>query len=178
MLSIVGAPCALSRGSRRGIVALLVAVAVLTSAAAAIAAHPKKGSHFAGTTSASAVNGFKAPVTFAISSTGKTLTKFAYSTFGCFGAGGFRPGIDYYTQPGAIINVGKVTVSRSGHFSVTGAVSVYSSHGVTTTTTTKVSGSFTSSRAAHGTIAFTQKDTGTFNSSCGPGTLSFTAKGH
>jgi hypothetical protein len=179
MRSTVWAPSYIrGRAARRGIAALLLGVAVLATAAAAMAAHPKKGSHFAGATSASPVNGFKAPVTFGVSPNGKTLTKFAYSTFGCFGAGGFRPGIDYYTQPGAIVKVGTVTVSGSGHFSVTGAVFVLSSHGVKTTTTTKVTGSFTSSTAASGTIVFTQKDTGTFTSSCGPATLSFTAKGH
>jgi hypothetical protein len=159
-------------------VAVLVGAAVLTSAAAAMAAHPKKGSHFTGVTSESPVNGFKAPVTFVVSGNGKTLTQFAYSTFGCFGAGGFQPGIDYYTQPSAIIKVGKVTVSGSGHLSEAGAAFVHSSFGVTTTTTTKVSGSFTSAKAANGTITFTQKDTGKFTSSCGPGTISFTAKGH
>jgi hypothetical protein len=179
MRSIVWAPSyPLSGAGRRGMTAVLVSLAVLTTATAAIAAHPKKGSHLAGATSEAPVNGFKAPVTFAVSPNGKTLTKFAYSTFGCFGAGGFRPGIDYYTQPSAIVKVGTVKVSGSGHFSVTGAVFVYSSHGVKTTTTTKVTGSFTKSTAANGTITFTQKDTGTYTSSCGPATLSFTAKGH
>lgn len=179
MRSIVGDPFwALSRVARRGIVALLAGVALLVTAAAAIAAHPKKGSHFAGATSESPVNGFKAPVTFAVSANGTTLTKFAYSTFGCFGAGGFRPGIDYYTQPSAIVKAGTVKVAGSGHFSVTGAVFVYSSHGVTTTTTTKVTGAFASSRAASGTITFTQKDTGTFTSNCGPAKIQFTVRGH
>jgi hypothetical protein len=72
--------------------------------------------------------------------------------------------------------VGKVAVSGSGHFSVTHAVFVYNSHGVKTTTTTKVTGSFTSRTAASGTITFTERDTGTFSSSCGPASLQFTAK--
>ena len=165
-------------GSRRVVAVLLVGIAVLVTASMAIAAHPKKGSHFAGSTAASAVNGFTAPVTFTVSRSGKTLTRFAYSTFGCFGAGGFRPGIDYYTQPGAIIKVGTVQVSRSGHFSATGAVSVYSSAGVTWTTTTKVSGNFTSSKAASGTLTFTQRLSGKDKSSCGPASVAFTAKAH
>lgn len=164
------------RAARRGTVALLLGVAVLATATAAIAAHPKRGSHFAGATSAAPVNGFKAPVTFGVSGNGKTLTNFAYSTFGCFGAGGFRPGIDYYTQPSAIVKVGHATVSGAGHFSVAGDVFVYSSHGVKTTTTTKVTGSFTSPTSATGTIVFSQKDAGTFASSCGPSSVSFTAK--
>ena len=179
MRSIVWRPSnAISRAAFRAAVALLVGGAVLTSAAAAVAAHPKKGSHFAGATSEAPINGFKAPVTFAVSSNGKTLSKFAYSSLGCFGSGGFRPGVDYFTQPSAIVKVGTVTVSGSVHFSVMGIVFAYSSHGVKTTTTTKVTGSFTSSKAASGTITFTQNDTGAYTSSCGPTTLQFTAKGH
>ena len=166
----------LGRAARRGVAVLLVGIAVLMTAVAALAAHPRKGSHFAGTTSGSPINGFTPPVTFTVSRSGKTLSRFDYSTFGCFGAGGFRPGIDYYTQPGAIIKVGTVKVSRSGHFSVTGAVFVRSSNGVTTTTTTKVSGRFTSTNAASGVMTFTQKLSGKDTSSCGPATLPFTAK--
>jgi hypothetical protein len=164
------------RAARRGIAGLLVGLAALTTAAAAIAAHPKKGSHFAGTDSAAPINGFKAPVTFTVSPNGKTLSRFAYATLGCFGAGGYQPGVDYYTQPSAIIKVGTVKVSGSGRLSVSGHVFVYSSHGVKTTTTTKVSGSFTKSTAASGSITFSQKDTGAYRSSCGPATLRFTAK--
>jgi hypothetical protein len=177
MHSIVpGRSRTLGRVSRRVMVALLVGIAVLMTAAVAIAAHPKRGAHFAGTASGPPINGFAPPVTFTVSPSGKTLTRFAYSTIGCFGAGGFRPGIDYYAQPGAIIKVGTVKVSGSGHFSATGAVSAYTSHGVTTTTTTKVTGSFTSSKAASGVVTFSQRLSGSYTSSCGPATRLFTAK--
>lgn len=116
------------------------------------------------------------PVTFAVSGNGTTLTNFRYSSFGCFGAGGFQPGIDYYTKPQAIIKVGRVKVSKAGHFSASGAVSTYTAFGNTTKTTSKVSGSFTSAKAAKGTISFGQKVTGKFKSSCGPAVLSFTVK--
>ncbi len=177
-----GAPSALrnlrtpGRRAARGLSTLVVGAVVLTVASSALAAHPKRGSHFKGTDSASPINGFPAPVSFAVSANGKTLSKFRFSTLGCFGAGGFRPGIDYYTQPEAIVEVGKVKVSGNGSFSVSGAAFVRSSHGIKTTTTTTVRGSFTSPSAASGSITFSQKDTGKFTSQCGPGTLTFTAK--
>jgi hypothetical protein len=158
------------------VVALLVGIAVLMTAVVAIAAQPKKGAHFVGTIPGSGINGFKPPVTFTVSPNGKSLTRFTYSTFGCFGAGGFRPGIDYYTKPNAIIKVGTVKVSGSGHFSATGAVWVYRGSVVTTTTTTKVRVSFTGSKSASGTMTFTQKLSGQDKGSCGPATLPFTAK--
>ncbi len=163
------------RAYRRVAVASVIGVALLASAAVASAAHPKKGSHFAGTTSGVVINGFAPPVTFAVSSNGKTLTTFDYATFGCVGAlGGFRPGIDYYTS-GTIIKVGKIKVSASGHFAVSGAAFVRNNGGSTVTTTTKVSGSFTSAHVASGVITFTQKfGTGTLQ--CGPAMLTFTAK--
>lgn len=160
----------------RGVGTLVVGALVLTVASSALAAHPKKGSHFKGTDSASPINGFPAPVSFAVSANGKTLSKFRFSTLGCFGAGWFRPGIDYYTQPEAIVEVGKVKVSGNGSFAVSGAAFVQSSHGVKTKTTTTVRGSFTGPSVASGTITFSQKDTGKFTSQCGPGTLTFTAK--
>jgi hypothetical protein len=168
-------PSMVGRAYRRG-VGTAAAVALLATAGAALAAHPRRGAHFAGTTAGGAVNGFKPPVTFKVSSNGKTLMSFDYSTFGCFGAGGFRPGIDYYAQPGAIVKVGKVNVSGSGHLSVTGAVNVYSSFGVTTKTTSKVSGRFTGPKAVSGVITFSQKLSGKDNASCGPGTIAFSAK--
>lgn len=164
------------RGARWSAVAVIVALGTLT--AVAVAAKPKHGAHFVGKTAASPVNGFNAPVTFAVSKNGRSLTNFRYSSFGCLGAGGFRPGIDYYTQPGSIIKVGAVKVSASGHFSATGAVSSYTSHGFTTTTTSSVIGSFTKANAATGSITFSQKATGAFKASCGPAAIGFTATGH
>jgi hypothetical protein len=171
-------PLAQLRAAQRVALTLIVAVALagLTMAASAIAAHPKAGSRYAGSTSASPLNGFLAPVTFTVARNGKSLLNFKYSSFGCFGAGGFRPGVDYYTQPGSVIKVGTVKLSKSGSFSVSGAVSDYSGFGDKTATTSKVAGRFTSARLATGTITFSQKVTGKFVSSCGPGVLQFTAK--
>ncbi|HEX4467765.1 MAG TPA: hypothetical protein VH025_11310 [Solirubrobacteraceae bacterium] len=157
------------------VLALLLAVASLVMAAQALAASPKKGAHFKGATSSALVNNFPAPVTFTVSSDGKKLTGFKYSSFGCFGAGGFRAGIDYYTMPFAVMKVGTVKVSKGGHFSVSGASSTYEAHGQKTVTTSKVTGHFSKAKVASGAITFSQKVTGSFNSNCGPGTVTFTA---
>lgn len=161
---------------RRLLPVAIVAIAGMSSVATALAAHPHAGARFSGFTSASPINGFKAPVTFTVASNGSTLQSFKYSSFGCFGAGGFRPGIDYYTQPNNITKVGTVKLSKSGSFSISGAVFSYSAFGDTTKTTSKVTGRFTSAKTATGTISFSQQISGKFTSSCGPGVLSFTVK--
>ena len=169
---------ALQGASRRSVAGLVAGAVVLASAAVAAAAHPKDGAHFAGTElAAGEINGFKPPVTFTVSANGKELTNVRYSTLGCLGAGGFRPGVDYYTMPDSIIKVGTVNVQPSGSFSVTGVKSDFVHPALTIATTTKLSGSFTSATAAHGTIVFTQKELGANNFSCGPVTVSFKAKG-
>src|SRR5205807_9296045 len=107
-------------GARRATAAALACAVALSLAlalgASALAAHPKRGAHFHGSFAFVGVNGFKAPVSFTVSASGRTLTHFTYSTLGCFGSGGFRPGVDYYTKPSAIIRVGTVKVSSAGHF--------------------------------------------------------------
>jgi hypothetical protein len=157
---------------------LLLALLLLGTAATALAAHPKSGSHLSGYTSASPINGFKAPVTFSVSPNGATLLNFTYASLGCVGAGGFSPGVDYFTKPFNTIKVGKVKVSKSGHFSESGGASTYSAFGDKTVTTSKVTGSFTSAKNATGTITFSQQISGKFTTSCGPANISFTAKGH
>ncbi len=165
-----------SRRAARG--AAVTLIVVLAMAATALAAHPKAGSHFSGFTAASPVNGFKAPVTFTVSGHDNTLLNFKYSSFGCFGAGGFQPGVDYYTKPGSIIKVGTVKLSKSGRFSVTGAVSDYTAFGTKTKTTSKVTGTFTSAKAASGTVTFSQKLSGKYTSACGPASLPFSVTSH
>jgi len=162
---------------RRAIAILIVAAAALATAATAIAAHPKRGAHFSGFSDLSAIRGFKAPVSFSVSSSGSTVLSFRYASLGCFGAGGFQPGVDYYTKPEAIVKIGTVKVSRSGRFSVSGVVSSHTGYGVTTRTTAGVSGTFTSAKTATGTISFSQQDTGKYASACGPARITFTARG-
>jgi hypothetical protein len=148
--------------------------AAMTLAAAALAAKPAHGAHFSGRTSAAPVLGFRAPVSFRVSQNGRQLRGFSYGSFGCFGAGGFRPGVNPYTG-NSIIHVGTVNVSASGQISVSGATSKYSVSGQTTVTTISVKGRFSAAKVATGTITFSQKLTGTFNSSCGPAHISFYA---
>jgi hypothetical protein len=166
------------RAARLSIFAVIAALGLLATPALAASPHPKRGAHFRGRTSEGTVNGFFAPVTFTVSNSGGSLTSFRYSALGCFGAGGFQPGVDYFTRPGFIISVGKVKVSASGHFSATGAVSAHSGFGNTTTTISAVSGSFTKPTSAKGTITFSQKITGKFSQTCGPARVAFTATAH
>jgi hypothetical protein len=164
-----------TRGSRFAI-AMLACTLALAGAATALAAHPKKGAHFKGSFGFTGINGFKPPVAFTVAHDGKTLTAFTYSTLGCFGGGGFQPGVDYYTKPSAMIKVGTVKVSSSGHFSVKGVVATYTISGYTTKTTTTLSGKFTSAKAATGTLTFSQTYTPGAHS-CNSNALTFSAKG-
>jgi hypothetical protein len=159
----------------RAVVAVIVFAVLAGSAASALAAHPKKGSHFSGSFSFTGVNGFKAPVAFTVSRNGKTLVGFSYSTLGCFGSGGFQKGVDYYTKPFSIIKVGSVKVSASGRFSAKGVVFKYTVAGITTTTTTTLSGRFSGAKAASGTVTFSQK-LSSGAATCTSVPLSFTAK--
>jgi hypothetical protein len=168
-----------SAAVRRSVLVLTggLTAAALSLAAAALAAKPAHGAHFTGRTAAQPVVGFYAPVKFTVSQNGRQLTGFSYGSFGCFGAGGFRPGVNPYTG-GSIIHVGTVKVSGSGSISVSGAKSTSSGFGDTTVTTVSISGRFTKAKAATGTITFSQKVTGKFNSACGPAQIGFTASAH
>jgi hypothetical protein len=163
------------RARTRLTVVVLACAALLSGVTSALAAHPKKHAHFSGSFTFTGINGFKAPVAFTVSASGKTLTGFTYSTLGCEGAGGFQPGVDYYTKPFAIITVGTVKVSSSGHFSAAGVVSSYTAFGQTTKTTTTLSGSFSKPNAASGTITFSQRFLPGMQS-CNSIRLSFTAR--
>jgi hypothetical protein len=149
-------------------------LAAMTLAAAALAAKPAHGAHFTGRTAAAPILGFYAPVRFTVSQNGRQLTGFSYGSFGCFGAGGFRPGVNPYTG-GSMIHVGAVRVSASGSISVSGAKSTSSAFGNTTVTTISVTGRFTKAKAATGKITFSQKISGKFNSTCGPAQIGFSA---
>jgi hypothetical protein len=145
-------------GASRGWLAALLAGAVaLVGAASAMAAHPKRNARFTGIVIGPEINGFKPPVAFKVSPNGKTLMGFTYSTLGCFSEGGFRPGVDYYTQPDALMKLGKLKVSRAGTFSMGGLVSIYKGGGGSVTTTSRVTGSFTSPTSVTGTLTFSQK---------------------
>jgi hypothetical protein len=169
--------------TRRGpltAVALLAAALTIALSATALAAQPKAGKRYSGFTSQPKFMGFSAPVTFKVSATGAKLAGFTYGSFGCFGAGGFKPGVNPYT--GAfLIPVGTVPVSSSGKFSVKNAKSRHTftgKFGETILTTAQVSGRFATARTATGTISFTQTGIPKHGKSisCGPVKLTFRVK--
>jgi hypothetical protein len=163
---------------RRSLVgALLALVCAAAFAAVALGAKPAHGAKFSGRTSADAVEGFFAPVNFSVSQDGKSLKSFTFGTLGCEGAGGFAPGVNPF-KGGSIIHVGTVKVSSKGAISVSGAKSKFEIQGQITTTTVAVTGHFTKSKAVTGAITFSQKFSGTLDSSCGPGKINFRASAH
>jgi hypothetical protein len=153
--------------------ALTLALVLAATALAAVRPHPGR---YAGFTSATAIDGFKPPVGFTLSSGRTTLTAFKWASIGCFGAGGFRG--DPWTGKGDNYIVATIPVSHGGTFSVKNAKSTYTSHGYTTVTTMSVSGRFTGARSASGTITYSQKLSGPqiTGNKCGPGTVSFSAR--
>lgn len=162
----------------RILIAVLVTALGLLLAAAALAAHPTAGKAYAGDTAAPAINGFRGPVTFTVSSGASSLLAFQYGNIGCIPAGTITG--NPYTSAAAIIKVGTLTVSATGHFSITGATFTYANTkaGTKTVTTTAVTGKFKTAKSATGTITFTQHLTGVggFSKSCGPLAMKFTAK--
>lgn len=174
------------RGLKPAALAALIAVAV---AATALAASPKKGARFKGTLAYSGtqikIGKFSAPVSFKVSSSGKQVLSFKYGDLGCFGYGGFGTK-NPFTFPGVIKHFGARSVSSSGAFSAPATKSTYKASGGTgkskfhdsTTTTSSLSGRFTSAKRATGTITFSQSDVynGHKPTTCGPVTLTFSAK--
>jgi hypothetical protein len=156
------------------ILGLLLAAAL--AAGTALAAKPKPRAHFSGHTNQPAVVGFLAPVKFTVSSDGRSLSSFTFGTFGCFGAGGFRPGVNPYTGS-SLIDIGKVKVSAGGKISQK-ATSSRTVAGQKTTTTISLSGRFSTPKKASGTITFSQVVTGTLHLSCGPAARTFSASAH
>lgn len=166
--------------------AVLIMVAV---AATALAASPKKGAKFKGTLAYSGtqvkVGKFSAPVSFKVSSSGKKVLGFKYGDLGCFGYGGLGTK-NPFTLPGVTKHFGAIAVSSSGRFSASATKSTHKSSGGTgknkyndsVTTTSSLTGRFTGAKKATGTITFSQTDiyNGHKPATCGPVTLTFSAK--
>jgi hypothetical protein len=152
------------------------ALSALALTPAALAALPKAGARFAGTTSQPPILGFHAPVSFTVSHNRGSLTGFRFSSLGCFGAGGFRAGEDVFTKPFAIIKLGTVKVSKTGTISASAVKYLYAQNH--TTTVASVSGKFTNAKTLHGKITFSQANPSAVPTSCGPAQISFTAKAH
>ncbi|MEA2198257.1 MAG: hypothetical protein QOJ25_2308 [Solirubrobacteraceae bacterium] len=169
------------------------AVALLIMAAVAVAAAPRKGAKFKGTLltyksgkfSGPVVSGkFHAPVSFKVSSTGTRVLVFKYGYTGCFGSGGFGTH-NPYTFPGEIKTFGPISVSATGSFSAPATKVSHTTTGTnagtkftsTLSTTSSLTGRFTSATKASGTITFTQKSiyNGGKPGTCGPVSLTFSA---
>jgi hypothetical protein len=156
------------------LIAALAAALSLLLAASAQAAQPTAGSTYTGYLSTGASNGFRPPVSFKVSLNGKLLRGFKWSGDGCLGMGG---GGDPWTNPYFNNEVGTITVSPTGTFSVknvksTTAASAGNAAKVAIST---VNGRFTTAKTATGTIKYTLKSTGP---ACALATVRFTAATH
>jgi hypothetical protein len=164
----------------RGLATSAAIALTLTLATSALAAHPKAGKKYSGFTSERKFNGFRAPVSFKVSSDATKLQGFKYSTTGCFGSGGrLTPGVNYFLKPAFVQRVGIISVTSKGNFSIKGAKSTYQPvSNQKTVTTSSVTGKFKTSKLASGTITFTQKFSGSgfMTQTCGPVKFTFTAK--
>jgi len=156
---------------------MIAAVSLLASAllgASALAASPKNGARFSGRLSTAPVEGFHAPVRFKVSSNGKLLDNFTFGSFGCFGAGGFRPGVNPYTG-NSLINAGAIKVTPNGTFSQT-KLAGYTVGGQQTSFSVTVKGRFPKHTSAAGTVMFTEQVSGSA-AKCTSPALKFTATG-
>jgi hypothetical protein len=146
----------------------VAALGALSLTATALAAQPKVSKKYGGTTSEAKVNGKRPTVTFKVSKDAKKLVNFTYQTVGCF-AGAKESKQD----------LGSLTVSRSGTFSVKSELTKQTSAARTVSTKSTVSGKFKTSGTATGTITFTQtlsQKLGPQIKPCGPIKVTFTAK--
>jgi hypothetical protein len=169
------------RRARTAAAAVAVAALALVVTASALAAHPKAGRRYRGSTSETPIEGFAAPVSFKVAANGKRLLHFTYGSLGCQGAGGFRPGVNPF-KGNLLVPVGTLSVSRSGGFSVKNAMHKVATTGgvpTTTTTITSVTGRFSSATAAAGKIVFSQRYVQPHQHfGCGPATITFSVKLH
>jgi hypothetical protein len=155
---------------------MLGAVAALTLilAGAALAAHPKAGSKYAGFTSAPKVNGFRAPVSFKVSSSGNKLLSFKYGNTGCPSM--TTPPGNPYLKSNSITTVGTIHVSSTGTFSIKNLKTTSTSNKTTFFTISSVTGKFKTAKTATGRIKFSNGfNAPGFTHSCETFTVTFTA---
>lgn len=173
----------MSRNRTPRIVIVVVAAALsLLLAVGAFAAHPKAGKTYKGFVAGASFNGFKAPVSFKVSSGGKRLLAFKWAGFGCFGGGG-PPGVNPFNDPWLTKRVGTIKVFNNGKFSIKNVKWTAKGNGSThptMVTFSTVKGRFVTSKKATGTIVFTQKMQGMtcISTSHGNPPLKFTATTH
>ena len=162
-----------NRTPRIAIAILAVALSALL-AVSALAAHPKAGRTYKGFVAGISFNGFKAPVSFKVSSDGKRLLGFKYYVGDCGGMGG--PG-DPWKGSQFARKVGTIKVDSKGNFSVKNAKSKVVISGsnppMTKYSSSTVTGRFKTAKKATGTIKLTT--TIGSHSSCPGQKMSFTA---
>jgi hypothetical protein len=147
---------------------LAITLAVSTAlalAASAWATVVPSGGPYAGKTGVPSINGFPDVVSFNVS--GGKMKKFTFGTLGCFGHGSFPVGTDPYGDPTNTVIIASIPVTK-GAFKYTAKPSLPDASGTVTTVT--VQGSFTSPKAASGTILISQSDNG---DTCGPAKMKF-----
>ena len=154
----------IARRTRTRVAALLTAALTLAVTASALAAHPKPGRKYSGTTSEQKIEGFSAPVTFSVSAGATKLLHFSYGSLGS-----------------ALDRVGTINVAANGHFAITNFQSTLKFKGGSQgklVTTTAVTGTFTSASQASGQITFSQNEILVHQKPlpCGPVTFKFKAK--
>jgi hypothetical protein len=155
----------------RKLITALVSTTMVLAVGAAAAALPKAGGRYTGPTNSKAVNGFGNEVTFLAGA--KSLKRFSFGTLGCFGYGTFPVGVDPYSTSLAQLP-NPVPVTAKGTFAVTSAPARWNGGDPGTKLKVTVSGSFTSTSAAKGTIWITE--IGGNGGSCGPVKMTFVAK--
>lgn len=164
-------------GRRTKLVVPVTVGLMLGLAATALGALPTANGQYAGRTSAAKIGGFSAPVAFTASSNRRHVLDFNYGTFACFNT--YTKGTNPYSS-GTLVVVRAIRVSSSGHFAIAGSkdsVSYNTAGHPTITTTTKLSGKFTSATHASGTITFTRTYRALHGNAavCGSGTVTFRA---
>lgn len=156
---------------------LTAALLLLGLCATALGALPIGGKSYTGSTTLPPIKGHRGPVSFTVSSNGRTLTAFKYGTVGCTPVSTFSG--NPYTSAANIIKVGTIATSAGGSFAATNVRSTYldSRTGKKYLTLSAVAGTFQTTRSATGTITFSQTISGPrgTSSSCGPYTIRFTA---
>jgi len=143
------------RAPRILIAALAAVLSLLLLAVGALAAQPTPGKTYAGFVGVQPYRGFKAKVSFKVSSDGKHVLAFNWQAGGCIGMGG--PG-NAYADPYNNYRAATIPVSATGTFSAENVKWIGTSQTPAKTTIFTVTGRFTTAKTATGIIHYTQTD--------------------
>jgi len=155
---------------RKLMIALVLAM-TLSAVAVAAGALPRAGARYTGPTNSKVVNGFRNTVTFLAGA--RSLKRFSFGTLGCFGYGTFPVGVDPYSTSLAQLPKA-VPVDAKGAFAATSVAASWNGGDSGMKLKITLSGTFSSSTAAKGTILLTESNAN--GGTCGPVKMTFTAK--